>query len=508
MAQFDCCECGKTLRIEKVETHLRKCGSSSVNCMFCAREFFEDEFKAHTQCEEAGEMRVERSPQRESDYSPDERSRESSRQEHRQRSRSGTVSVVELEPSTSSKRKMSRSRSRPDDVYIVSEDKKKLYSDIEDEGGQKKQRKRRRYEESDDVDGKSRRRHKKSRHSGRKTANPRRLRRFVKRLTANGPISLAELAEAFEIKFSRDTNLLDFADLIMVNEVLSGEISSSDEKVIISDDDSARGEFREDHSNSKRKKKPCFNYERGNCRFGENCHYLHTSYRRTTPIAPIHGAGELMGGTIPQFNQGNILLDGAGRGEFIPNGIEAPATMGAGNICIPFRAGQCMFGDNCRLVHDLGPPPVAPVNPFWIPPTGVGLDPNFITPQRPKPCFNFLKGFCAFGDRCRYIHQTGLGIPVPMNGRGGFVRGRGRGRGRARGRGHIRGRGQGRGRGRGNGPNFAGPVKKKPCFNFAKGHCSFGEDCRYLHQKEDGISQNSSDVIKDDGIPQIPSDVI
>jgi cellular nucleic acid-binding protein len=72
-------------------------------------------------------------------------------------------------------------------------------------------------------------------------------------------------------------------------------------------------------------------------------------------------------------------------------------------------------------------------------------------------CFKFQQGNCSFGDRCRFKHEGG-------GGGGGYGDGGG-----------YSGSGGG---GYGGGGGDGG----KPCFNFQKGDCSYGDNCRFKHE--------------------------
>eukprot|EP01047_Picozoa_sp_COSAG01_P091766 COSAG01_NODE_23295_length_820_cov_1.995839_1_plen_71_part_01 len=61
--------------------------------------------------------------------------------------------------------------------------------------------------------------------------------------------------------------------------------------------------------------------------------------------------------------------------------------MAEGEICRAFRnTGKCRYGDDCKFLHEEGPPIPPPNNP-------VGM------------CFAFEEGGeCQFGDRCKFRH--------------------------------------------------------------------------------------------------------
>jgi len=83
-------------------------------------------------------------------------------------------------------------------------------------------------------------------------------------------------------------------------------------------------------------------------------------------------------------------------------------------------------------------------------------------------CFNFQKGNCTYGENCRFKHEGGgSGGNSGYGGSGGFSSG---GFGGGGGSGSY---GGGRGYGGGGGG---------VCFNFQKGSCTYGANCRFKHE--------------------------
>jgi len=435
MAQFDCSECGKTLGIQQVETHLQKCKSQSVNCMYCACEFFEDDYKDHTECEEKGQSGRKPSLDRGSNYKRENRS-DVSHEEYRRRSRSRRSSQSSLALPVKRHSRPSPSPSPPHEIIKVSDDDERLEPDSDRQHRKhKRSRKRRRHEDDSDYDDRRKRKKSRTDHYGRKTATPRRFKRFVKKLIVDGPVSLAELQDAFERKFKDNSDIQDFAKLIMVGEV----ISSPSVEESASEGYAYEGGFEK----LGQEWKPCFNYEKGNCRFGEKCRFLHTSYGRA-----IEGGGEaLMDEPVVGFNNNSFPMGGVAP---IVGGVEPPGAIIPNTICTNFQNGHCALGDYCQFIHDVS----TQINSYWKL-QGGATGQNLTTPHKTKHCFNFQKGFCAYGKKCRYIHDNNAAFTVPTNGTGVVKKA----------------------------PGFRGKSKKKPCFNFNKGHCKFGEGCRYLHQK-------------------------
>eukprot|EP00435_Cladocopium_sp_Y103_P065103 s612_g27.t1 len=95
--------------------------------------------------------------------------------------------------------------------------------------------------------------------------------------------------------------------------------------------------------------------------------------------------------------------------------------------CRDFLKGNCKYGDRCRYSHE-----------------NTGSE-----PAEKRPCKEFLKGHCKYGDRCRYSHEPG-GSPGD--------------------RAHV------------------------PCRNFEKGFCAFGDRCRYGHDGAGGGGPSVIDI--------------
>jgi len=451
MVQFDCSECGETLRIEKVQSHLHKCRSMSVNCMYCACEFFEDDFGDHTNCKEKVQHVKERYQGRDSHNSSESSSDISNKDDvRRSRSRSSRSSQAFQVPTNHGYQNMSPSLSPPDQITKYSEDEGRSRP-VSDRNHGDKQRKRRRSEdESYYKDARERRKRRRMRkeYSSRKTATSKRFKRFFKRLTADGPVSLTKLQEAFERKFSNLSDLYDFSKIIMVDEVTSsprGETSESES--------SGCDEEFSNEQHVAQELKPCFNYVKGKCKFGTKCRYLHTSYGRA-----FEGGDEgFMDDGVVGYNE-SIATNVVGYRESIAGGTKVPNLMRPKPVCISFKNGHCTAGDNCVFVHDVS----TQINSYWKLQKGAGIagGQNLKNNQKSKPCFKFQSGFCAFGNRCRYLHDKSAGYTLPANGSGELG-------------------------GIGKGSDLKMATKKKPCFNFNRGQCKFGEKCRYLHQKLD-----------------------
>jgi len=448
MSQFDCSECGETLRIEKVKSHLHKCRSMSVNCMYCACEFFEDDFKDHTNCGEKVQGVIERTQSRDTHSSSASRtdvsSKDGVRRSHSRSSRSSQAFQVPTNPGYQN---MSPSLSPPDQITKYSEDEGRSRSVSGRKHGDKQRKRRRSEDESNFNDGRERRKRRRRRrkNSRRKTATSKRFKRFFKRLTADGPVSLTKLQDAFEHKFNNHSELYDFSKIIVVNEVMSSPWSETSES---ESESNGCDEECSSEQHVAQELKPCFNYEKGNCRFGTKCRYLHTSYGRA-----FEGGGEgFMDDGVVGYND-SLATKFVSYGESVAGGTTAPNLMRQKPVCISFQNGHCALGDNCQFVHDVS----TQINSYWELQKGAGGQ-NFKNNQKSKPCFKFQSGFCVFGDRCRYLHDNSAGYTLPTNGLG-----------------ELKGIGQGSG--------LRGTTKKKPCFNFNRGQCKFGEKCRYLHPK-------------------------
>jgi len=86
-------------------------------------------------------------------------------------------------------------------------------------------------------------------------------------------------------------------------------------------------------------------------------------------------------------------------------------------------------------------------------------------------CFNFQKGHCSYGESCRFRHDGGgSGGSQGFGGYGGDG-------------GHGGGGNYGGGRGGyGGGGGYGGAGGRGVCFNFQKGSCSYGTNCRFKHE--------------------------
>jgi len=79
----------------------------------------------------------------------------------------------------------------------------------------------------------------------------------------------------------------------------------------------------------------------------------------------------------------------------------SPEVLSAGDsgvkpYCRFFQRGYCRYGDDCRYSHDES----APIS---VPKFGVLPHPRSAT-----PCRFFQKGFCRYGEQCKFAHQNGL----------------------------------------------------------------------------------------------------
>jgi len=84
-------------------------------------------------------------------------------------------------------------------------------------------------------------------------------------------------------------------------------------------------------------------------------------------------------------------------------------------------------------------------------------------------CFNFQKGNCTYGENCRFRHEGGGALASGSYGSGGGYSGMSGG-------GYSGSAGYGGGRG-GYGGGGGGV-----CYNFQKGSCSYGSNCRFRHE--------------------------
>jgi len=103
-------------------------------------------------------------------------------------------------------------------------------------------------------------------------------------------------------------------------------------------------------------KKPCFNFAKGKCSEGVDCHYSHDSDPESLATSA------------------NLPSDSTKK------------------PCFNFAKGECSFGVRCYYSHDSNPHPHAT---FANPPSD----------STKKPCFNFAQGECNFGVHCHYAHD-------------------------------------------------------------------------------------------------------
>ena len=142
---------------------------------------------------------------------------------------------------------------------------------------------------------------------------------------------------------------------------------------------------------------PCRDNINGPCPRGDACSYIHlpiTTEKTETRPAPVPGTN----------NQENLesmvknILIGLkeSKEETKPTSSE---------ICSYFISGNCKYGEKCTRSHD-----VKQNLQLKTPPK---MEPNPATKQAPKnnskstqeACTNFEKGYCKYGNDCRYSHE-------------------------------------------------------------------------------------------------------
>mmetsp|Transcript_2571 Transcript_2571/g.4551 ORF Transcript_2571/g.4551 Transcript_2571/m.4551 type:complete len:263 (-) Transcript_2571:908-1696(-) len=130
-------------------------------------------------------------------------------------------------------------------------------------------------------------------------------------------------------------------------------------------------------------------------------------------------------------------------------------------VCRHFLNGQCHFGARCKFEHQLsdqrqlGPRGSGGVIPMSaekdqnVPMDGILGGPG----GRSSVCRNYLAGHCAFGARCKYSHDEGLGDQPATNGN------------------------------RNQSSTQKNSKESQVCRNFLQGSCAFGTRCNYRHDK-------------------------
>ena len=122
-----------------------------------------------------------------------------------------------------------------------------------------------------------------------------------------------------------------------------------------------------------------------------------------------------------------------------------PISAGPAEECFTFRdEGSCSRGDDCRFTHGAN-------------------DPRFVDGLRDisgEECRNWTRGSCRLGDGCPRLH---VGEEGASKGRGGGGGGGGRAP-RAK--------------------KERGPRTPGVCFDFQRGECDRGDECRFSHDAE------------------------
>eukprot|EP00899_Mesostigma_viride_P019995 jgi/Mesvir1/27998/Mv20194-RA.1 len=183
-------------------------------------------------------------------------------------------------------------------------------------------------------------------------------------------------------------------------------------------------------------------------------------------------AEEAAGGGMDQFwrfdmrkrGRGAGRPGGLGRGEGGGRGGPDSGASAPGKVCFDFQKGACSRGDQCRYPH---------VMPGEAPPAGApsrGGPAISHGANSGKVCFNFLKGTCTKGEACIYPHVAQQSpateplalppVPGALVGWPGAVPQQGL---------------------LGPPPGGAPQAGGKVCFDFQKGNCTRGAQCRYVH---------------------------
>lgn len=153
-------------------------------------------------------------------------------------------------------------------------------------------------------------------------------------------------------------------------------------------------------------KQPCFFFQQGSCKKGDACDFPHILIQE--------------GNTLPQ--EDNALPQPQTQHQTQPQ-FKEPKNNQQQKECIYFQKGNCKNGENCEFLH---------------------VD-NEVAPLRQKQCAFFLKGMCRNGENCEYVHNVTM-----------------------------------------QNPNLDQKQTRnqRKCAYFQKGHCNKGDTCTFLHVLE------------------------